>query len=76
MSADHLIREILRSKDATGVIVSHLPHIRWICGFTGSTGLLIARENKFNFLTNSIYESQAALGDPWSGGSHRLASYG
>ena len=61
MPADHIIREILRSKDATGVIISHLPHIRWICGFTGSAGLLIARENKFDLLTNSIYETQAAL---------------
>ncbi|MYF62940.1 MAG: aminopeptidase P family protein [Rhodothermaceae bacterium] len=78
MSADHLIREILRSKDATGVIVSHLPHIRWICGFTGSTGLLIARENKFNFLTNSIYETQAALevrGAVVHIGSHPMAEF-
>ena len=61
MPVDHLIREILRSKDASGVIISHLPHIRWICGFTGSKGLLIARDNKFNLLTNSIYETQAAF---------------
>jgi len=61
MPVDHLIREILRSKDATGVIISHLPHIRWICGFTGSIGLLIARENKLHLLTNSIYKTQATL---------------
>ena len=78
MSADHLIREILCSKDATGVIVSHLPHIQWICGFTGSTGLLIARENKFNLLTNSIYETQAALevrGAEVHIGSHPMAEF-
>ena len=78
MPADHLIREILRSNDATGVIISHLPHIRWICGFTGSTGLLIARANKFNLLTNSIYETQAALevrGAEVNIGSHPMAEF-
>lgn len=78
MPADHLIREILRSKDATGVIISHLPHIRWICGFTGSTGLLIARENRFILLTNSIYETQAAMevrGAEVHIGSHPMAEY-
>ena len=78
MPADHLIREILRSNDATGVIISHLPHIRWICGFTGSTGLLIARENKSNLLTNSIYETQAALevrGAEVHIGSHPLVEF-
>ena len=78
MPADHLIREKLRSNDATGVIISHLPHIRWICGFTGSTGLLIARENKFNLLTNSIYETQAALevrGAELHIGSHPMAEF-
>lgn len=78
MPADHFIRETLRSKDATGVIISHLPHIRWICGFTGSTGLLIARENKFILLTNSIYETQAALevrGAEVYIGSHPMAEF-
>ena len=78
MPADHLIREVLRSKDATGVIISHLPHIRWICGFTGSTGLLIARENRFILLTNSIYETQAALevrGAELHIGSHPMAEF-
>jgi len=78
MPADHLVREILRSNDATGVIISHLPHIRWICGFTGSTGLLIARENKSNLLTNSIYETQAALevrGAEVHIGSHPMAEF-
>ena len=78
MPADHLIRDILRSKDATGVIISYLPHIRWICGFTGSTGLLIARENKFILLTNGIYETQAAFevrGAEVHIGSHPMAEY-
>lgn len=78
MPADHLIREILRSKDATGAIISHLPHIRWICGFTGSTGLLIARENRFILLTNRIYETQAAMevrGAEVHIGSHPMAGF-
>ena len=78
MPADHIIREILRSKDATGVIISHLPHIRWICGFTGSTGLLIARENRFILLTSSIYETQAAMevrGAEVHIGSHPMAEF-
>ncbi len=78
MPADHLIRDILRSKDATGIIISHLPHIRWICGFTGSTGLLIARENEFDLLTNSIYETQAAsevCGAEVHIGSHPMSEF-
>ena len=78
MPGDHFIRDILRSKDATGVIISHLPNIRWICGFTGSTGLLIARENKLILLTNGIYETQAALevhGAEVHIGSHPVAEF-
>ncbi len=78
MPGDHFIRDILRSKDATGVIISHLPNIRWICGFTGSTGLLIARENKLILLTNGIYETQAALevrGAEVHIGSHPMAEF-
>lgn len=78
MSAGHLIRDILRSKDATGIIISHLPHIRWICGFTGTTAFLIARENKFDLLTNSIYETQAAsevCGAEVHIGSHPMAEF-
>lgn len=60
------------------MIISHLPHIRWICGFTGSTGLLIARENRFILLTSSIYETQAAMevrGAEVRIGSHPMAEF-
>ncbi len=55
------INETICSADATGILITHLPHIRWACGFTGSNGFLIARKNELHLITDRRYEMQAPL---------------
>ncbi len=55
------VHDAIRSADATGMLITHLPHIRWACGFSGSNGFLIVRENELYLVTDSRYESQAPL---------------
>ncbi len=55
------IQKILNSSGAKGILITHLPHIRWACGFTGSSGFLIVRENERHLLTDRRYEIQAEL---------------
>jgi Xaa-Pro aminopeptidase len=41
------------------LLISHLPNIRYLCGFTGSAGLLLVDEAGSVFLTDSRYDTQA-----------------
>ena len=41
------------------VLVSHLPNIRYLCGFTGSSGLLVVGEREPIFFTDGRYAEQA-----------------
>ena len=41
------------------LLVSHLPNIRYLCGFTGSAGLLLVEETGCVFFTDSRYDRQA-----------------
>ncbi len=58
---DSWVQETLTSEDATGLLITHLPHIRWACGFTGSNGFLLVRENELHLFTDRRYETQVAL---------------
>jgi Xaa-Pro aminopeptidase len=42
-----------------GLLVSHLPNIRYLCGFTGSAGLLLVEEDGSVFFTDVRYDTQA-----------------
>ncbi len=55
------VKETLISGDATGLLITHLPHIRWACGFTGSSGFLLVREDSLHLLTDRRYETQVTL---------------
>ncbi len=55
------IRETLTSEDATGLLITHLPHIRWACRFTGSNGFLLVRKDKLHLFTDRRYETQTTL---------------
>lgn len=52
-------RGCLKRTGADLLIVSNLSNIRYLCGFTGSEGLLILSQNQGWFLTDSRYTSQA-----------------
>jgi Xaa-Pro aminopeptidase len=41
------------------LLISHLPNIRYLCGFTGSAGFLLAEEAGSVFFTDVRYDTQA-----------------
>ena len=41
-------------------LVSHLPNIHYLCGFTGSAGLLLVENSRSTLFTDSRYRFQAA----------------
>ncbi len=55
---DHL-RESFSSLKIDGMIITHLPHVRLITGFSGSNALLAVTRRKSLLLTDSRYELQA-----------------
>ncbi len=53
------LREQLASAGLDALLVSHLPNIRYLCGFTGSAGLLLVTETGSVFFTDVRYDTQA-----------------
>ena len=52
------LREQLASTGLDALLVSHLPNIRYLCGFTGSAGLLLVEEAGSVFFTDVRYDTQ------------------
>jgi Xaa-Pro aminopeptidase len=54
----------LREIGSAALLVTHLPNIRYLCGFTGSAGVLLvtagARGARLTFFTDGRYTQQAA----------------
>jgi Xaa-Pro aminopeptidase len=50
--------EQLASTRLDGLLVSHLPNIRYLCGFTGSAGFLLVAESGSVFFTDVRYDTQ------------------
>jgi Xaa-Pro aminopeptidase len=55
-------------------LVSHLPNIRYLCGFSGSAGLLLVEPGKSTLFTDSRYTFQAK--EEVSGASVHIAKRG
>jgi len=53
------LREHLARTRFDGLLISHLPNIRYLCGFTGSAGLLLVEEAGSVFFTDVRYDTQA-----------------
>ncbi len=51
--------EALISREIDGMVFTHLPNIRYLCGFTGSDGVLVVIGREAFFLTDSRYVTQA-----------------
>ena len=62
MSAKRInaLRSKLRANNLDGMIVTHLDHIRYLVGFTGSAGLLVIGTGHADFLTDFRYADQSA----------------
>jgi len=50
---------LLPANRLDGLLLSHLPNIRYLCGFTGSAGVLAVTEKGKTFFTDSRYTTQA-----------------
>jgi len=53
------LREHLATTRFDGFLVSHLPNIRYLCGFSGSAGLLLVEQPGSLFVTDVRYDPQA-----------------
>src|SRR5947209_13740471 len=53
----------LRQGGLDGLLVTHLPNVRYLCGFTGTAGVLLFqvsdRAHKATFYTDGRYDQQA-----------------
>ena len=55
----HFIRDLLAAEKLDALIFFGLPDIRYLCGFTGTDGVLLVRGDSSVFLTDSRYIEQA-----------------
>lgn len=53
------LRQHLATTRFDGLLVSHLPNIRYLCGFSGSAGLLLVEQRGSVFVTDVRYDAQA-----------------
>src|SRR5271154_2804122 len=53
------LREHLATTRFDALLINHLPNIRYLCGFTGSAGLLLVEEFQSVFFTDVRYDTQA-----------------
>jgi len=53
-------RRVLRESGLDALLLCHLPNLRYVCGFTGTSGIFIVTEDNTAFLTDSRYVSQAS----------------
>ena len=53
------IRQLLVTEGLDGLVIFGLPNIRYLCGFTGSDGILLVTADRSVFLTDSRYATQA-----------------
>jgi Xaa-Pro aminopeptidase len=53
------LRDHLATTQFDALLVSHLPNIRYLCGFTGSSGLLLVEESGSVLFTDVRYDTQA-----------------
>lgn len=54
------LRRSLRERGLDAILITHLPHIRYLAGFTGSAGILLVTARKAFFATDFRYQEQIA----------------
>ncbi len=53
------LRGLLNQSRLDGLLVTHLPNVRYLCGFTGSSAALILTEDRSIFFSDGRYIEQA-----------------
>jgi Xaa-Pro aminopeptidase len=53
------LQDALEGNRLDALLVTHRPNIRYLCGFTGSAGVLVISEDKSVFFTDGRYTEQA-----------------
>ncbi|MCX6143869.1 MAG: Xaa-Pro peptidase family protein [Ignavibacteriales bacterium] len=53
------VRKHLETSGLDALLVSHLPHVRYLTGFSGSNGLCVVTLSKQYFLTDNRYREQS-----------------
>jgi Xaa-Pro aminopeptidase len=51
--------DVAKGAGVDGLLVTHLPDVRYLCGFTGSSGALVLTKNRSVLFTDGRYTSQA-----------------
>ena len=54
------LRSELKARSLDAVLVTHLPHVRYLSGFSGSAGVLLVTAKKAFFFTDFRYQEQIA----------------
>ncbi|MGH9499104.1 MAG: M24 family metallopeptidase [Terriglobales bacterium] len=55
------LQSSLAARRLDAIFIAHPPNLRYLCGFTGSAGVLIISEGKSAFFTDGRYRQQAGL---------------
>src|SRR6202166_3215626 len=58
LARQNKLREQLATTRFDALLISHLPNIRYLCGFTGSAGFLLIEEAGSVFFTDVRYDTQ------------------
>src|SRR6202166_975192 len=58
LARQNKLREQLATTRFDALLISHLPNIRYLCGFTGSAGILLVAETGSVFFTDVRYDTQ------------------
>ena len=61
MTTDRMarVREIMAAEQLDGLLLTSLPTLRYLCGFSGTDGVLFLSSEEVVFLTDSRYQTQA-----------------
>src|SRR5438874_12607202 len=55
------LRSALQRARLNAALITHSPNVRYLCGFSGSTGVLVVTLERSAFFTDSRYIEQARL---------------
>jgi Xaa-Pro aminopeptidase len=53
------VAQALEARCLDALLVTHLPNVRYLCGFTGSAGVLLVADGRSTFFTDGRYREQA-----------------